>query len=70
MVHGLETLRALNEKRCQQVRESESKKSLKKVVEISGLDISSCMVCGCLVICVPYGTPLCKTCSDRLQHDA
>lgn len=39
--------------------------SIVAAIDKSGFDLSHCMDCGTLVVCIPDGTPLCEPCAAK-----
>lgn len=66
----VERLRALVPKLCAKWKErvTEARSALKTLhaaIDAAGLDVSPCMKCGCLVVCLPDGMPMCKACAEK-----
>ena len=47
-----------------QIKDDETDKWL-EIIDRSGLDLSDCMLCGCPVICIPDGLPMCGPCAAK-----
>ena len=38
---------------------------LRAAIERSGYDVSPCMICQELVVCIPDGLPICRYCAEK-----
>jgi hypothetical protein len=44
---------------------TEHHRALNEAIDRGGYDVSPCMDCGELVVCIPDGLPMCRLCAER-----